>query len=89
MNTIEYAVFTKDDGYHVGWIGKHHRCSKFGPFETEDDAKRICKTLNEERKTTKSIKLTHCSQCKTRVRIGKRIKHKFICIKCYELSVNP
>ncbi len=35
-------------GWHIGWLGKFHRCSKYGPFATEDRALRVLERLKAD-----------------------------------------
>jgi len=38
-----------DVGWHVGYVTKLIRASRFGPFPTEEQAQRVCDRENEKR----------------------------------------
>lgn len=55
MGIENYIVFYSDckaleKGFHIGWVGEHHRCSRFGPYETEEEAQKSLDKLIEEKK---------------------------------------
>ena len=50
---MTYRVFLKDDQYYVGWIGEGFRCSKYGPFKTEEEAIKAAEWHNTNQKLFK------------------------------------
>lgn len=50
---MNYVVFYSHGlplgkGWHIGTVGKSYRCSKYGPFETEEHAIRTLERLKHE-----------------------------------------